>query len=180
MKRKRTQKQESFIQEYLIDKNATQAAIRAGYSQKTAKMTGYENLTKPYIQEAIKKGLAKLADKLEITQERVLKELARIAFFDPAKMLDEDGSVLPLHEMDEGTRAVIAGMDVEVLISKRGKTGKQTGTIKKIKIANKLTALDQLGKHLGLFEQDNLQRNQDIHIYTGVPEPDPPPREDAT
>lgn len=68
-------KQERFVAEYLIDLNATQAAIRAGYSKKTARQTGAENLSKPAIREAIAEGQVKRAAKLEVTQERVITGL---------------------------------------------------------------------------------------------------------
>ena len=80
MAAKLTPKQRRFVNEYLIDLNATQAAIRAGYSKKTAQQIGAENLSKPVIQAEIQKRQTKLQNKLEITQERVLQELASIAF----------------------------------------------------------------------------------------------------
>lgn len=85
------EKQKRFVLEYLIDLNATQAAIRAGYSKKTAYSMGQENLKKPEIQKAIQAKQNKLQNKLEITQERVLQELAQIAF---AKASDQPVSNL--------------------------------------------------------------------------------------
>jgi phage terminase small subunit len=72
---KLTAKQQAFIKEYLIDLNSTQAAIRAGYSEATAKEIGYENLTKPHIKGAIDEAMNKRAEKLEITAEYVLSKL---------------------------------------------------------------------------------------------------------
>lgn len=80
-----TAKQKVFIQEYLQDLNATQAAIRAGYSPKTAKEIGAENLTKPHVAAAIKKAVDERAEKLEISAEQVVTDLAKVAF---AKMDD--------------------------------------------------------------------------------------------
>jgi phage terminase small subunit len=74
-----TPKQERFVEEYLVDLNATQAAIRAGYSAKTAFTIGHENLRKPYIQEAIQKAKTKVSEKLEITVETVLLGLHKEA-----------------------------------------------------------------------------------------------------
>ncbi|WP_213431657.1 terminase small subunit, partial [Paenibacillus dendritiformis] len=73
-----TAKQKAFVQEYLIDLNATQAAIRAGYSAKTARKIGAENLTKPDIQKAIQEAMERREKRTEITQDRVLQELAKI------------------------------------------------------------------------------------------------------
>ena len=75
-----TKKQKRFVEEYLIDLNATQAAIRAGYSPATAKEIGCENLTKPNISEAIAKAMAERSRRTGVNQDRVLQELAKIAF----------------------------------------------------------------------------------------------------
>lgn len=80
-----TKKQKRFVEEYLIDLNATQAAIRAGYSPATAKEIGCENLTKPNISEAIAKAMAERSRRTGVNQDRVLQELAKIAF---AKITD--------------------------------------------------------------------------------------------
>lgn len=145
---KLTAKQQRFVAEYLVDLNATQAAIRAGYSQNTAKVIGCENLTKPDIQKAIQEEREKLSKRTEITQERVLQEYARIAFFDPRKMFDDDGNPLPINELDDNTAAAIAGL--EVVKEFDVDTG-VTSFTKKYKITNKLGALDSIAKHLGMF-----------------------------
>ena len=77
---KLTAKQERFCTEYIIDLNATQAAIRAGYSSKTANRIASENLSKPDIQRKIQELQQERAERTEITQDRVLKELAGIGF----------------------------------------------------------------------------------------------------
>ena len=74
-----TDKQRMFVKEYMKDLNATQSAIRAGYSEDTAKQIGYENLTKPYIQEAIQKEMEERTKKAEISAEYVLGSLKQIA-----------------------------------------------------------------------------------------------------
>ncbi len=82
-----TEKQKRFVEEYLVDLNATQAAIRAGYKGKTAGQTGSENLKKPEIQEAITRAIQNRQKRTEITQDRVLSELGKVAFSDA-----DDGS----------------------------------------------------------------------------------------
>src|SRR5271166_2896559 len=77
---KLTPKQARFVQEYLIDLNAAQAAIRAGYSAKTARVIGHENLTKPEIAAAIEKAKAKRAERTELTSDMVVDELRKIGF----------------------------------------------------------------------------------------------------
>lgn len=142
-------KQKRFISEYLVDLNATQAAIRAGYSVDTAGAIGCENLTKPEIQAAIADAMRAREERTSITAEKVLREYARIAFFDAAKLFDEEGDPLRIHDIDADTRAAIAGLDVQEMYEESVNTGR----IKKYRIANKLGALDSVAKHLGMFTE---------------------------
>ena len=90
-----TDKQRRFVEEYLIDLNATQAAIRAGYSPDTAKEIGCENLTKPNISKAIAKAMAERSRRTGISQDRVIEELAKIAFMNAADVINtDDASIL--------------------------------------------------------------------------------------
>ena len=111
---KLTPKQERFVNEYLVDLNATAAAKRAGDSEKTAKSQGQRLLTNVDIQAAIQKRRAKLQGKLEITQEQVLEELAAIAFANGADFatVSQNGIVriTPTSELSEGKRKAIASM----------------------------------------------------------------------
>ena len=91
-----TPKQEQFVREYLIDLNAAQAAIRAGYSVNTARAIGAENLTKPDIQDAIAAAQIERARRTEITSDRVLKELGRIGFADIRRLFDDAEAFLEL------------------------------------------------------------------------------------
>lgn len=141
-------KQQRFVDEYLVDLNATQAAIRAGYSAKTAESAGSRLLRNVKVQAAIQQAMADRLKRTEITQDRVLLEYARIAFFDPAKLFGDDGRPLPLTQIDENTRRAIAGLDVCTV----GNGDMGAGEIQKFRIANKLTALEQVGKHLGMFQ----------------------------
>ncbi len=155
--KKLSAKQELFVSWFAVDGNATQAAIRAGYSEKTAKAIGAENLAKPAIAEAIAEARAKRLERNEVTAERILGELARVAFFDPRKAFNPDGSMKPLDELDDDTAAAIAGLDLAEI---RDSEGKPIGVLKKIKIADKLVALDKLARHLGLFN-DKLKISGD-------------------
>lgn len=85
-----TEKQKLFVQEYLVDLNATQAAIRAGYKEKTAYSTGFENLRKPEIQEAIQSAIENRKTRTEITQDMVVTELGRVAFADANDSSESD------------------------------------------------------------------------------------------
>ncbi len=143
---KLTPKQAAFVAEYMIDRNATQAAIRAGYSKKTAGQIGDENLKKPDIRAAIDAGLAKLSGRIEISAERVLKERARLAFFDPRKLLDDNGNPLPLHQLDDDAAAAIAGVDIQI-------NGDGGSVVRKYRLAGKDASLAALEKHFALGER---------------------------
>ncbi len=149
------------MNEYLVDMNATQAAIRAGYSQKTAQAIATENLAKPLINAVLKKELDKRAKKLQITQEMVLAELAKIGFADIRKAVtwgktelrvvdpgdDESPErTAPYHgltlkasdEIDDDTAAAISEVS-------EGRDGL------KVKFHDKAQALLNIGRHLGMF-----------------------------
>lgn len=149
-------KQRRFAAEYLIDLNATQAAIRAGYSPKTAGPQAFKLLQNALIKKFISEANQKRADKLEISADRVLKEIARIAFVDLSNAFHEGGGLKSLHEMDEDTRRAIAGLEVTSLTE----DGEAVGTLKKLKITDKIAALTLLCKHLGLA-QDKLKLGVD-------------------
>ena len=141
-----TPRQAVFIAEYLIDGNATRAAIAAGFAEASAAVTGAKLLKNSKVSRALALRNARRAGKLEITAERVLGELAKLAFYEPAKLVDGDGDLLPVAEMDESTRAAIASMDVE---TREGKSG--ASTVRRLRLADKGTNLERLGKHLRLF-----------------------------
>lgn len=154
-----TPKQERFVAEYLIDLNATQAAIRAGYSVRTAEKIGSENLYKPEIAAEIAAAKEKRGARTNITADRVLTEIARLAFFDPRKLLRDDGEPIPIQELDDDTAAAIAGMETATERARGAKDDESGVTyIRKYKIADKNSALEKLAKHLGLYEIDNKQK----------------------
>lgn len=151
-----------FVDEYLIDLNATQAAIRSGYSKKTAAQIGEENLRKPEISAAVQKAQAERSQRTQITQDAVLQELAKIGFSDIRKVvqwgptelrvvLDKDGGdsgkTAPYHgvrlinveDIDDDTAAAISEVS-------HGKDGL------KVKLHDKKGALVDIGRHLGMFK----------------------------
>lgn len=142
-----TPKQAQFVQEYLIDLNATQAAIRAGYSAKTAEWQGPQLLGKSHVAKAIQDAMRRREARTEITQDRVLKEVARLAFLDVRKAFNSDGSLKPLHELDDDTAAAIAGLDVTEMTG----LGDSLSVLKKIKLSDKKGALELLMRHMGML-----------------------------
>ena len=151
-----TPKQQRFVEEYLVDLNATQAAIRAGYSEHTAKDIGCENLAKPNIAEAIAEAREKLSERTEINQEWVLKRLARMADANMEDYVRVDGEGLAHVDLSEVTRdqfAVVTEITSDRL-NTRGSDGETQAetTRTKIKISDQQAALEKIGRHLGMFK----------------------------
>lgn len=159
-----TDKEQRFCEEYLVDLNATQAAIRAGYSEKTARSIGSENLSKPDIQEKILLLRQELSDKTGITAQRVLNELAKIAFSDPRKAFKADNALLDVRQFDDDTAGAVASVEVDALYEKIDGEKELVGQTQKIKFWDKVNALEKLGKHLGIFEKDNRQKSDKIKV----------------
>lgn len=156
-------KRARFVQEYAKDLNATQAAIRAGYSAKSAKMQGSRLMTNADIQQAVGKLLQKVMTRNEITVERTLLEISRIAYGDIRKLYREDGTLKLMSELDEDAAAQLAGVEVDeeyhsqVEVEGEGEeaqtTVKPTVTItRKVKRWDKVKALDQCMAYLGMHK----------------------------
>jgi phage terminase small subunit len=148
-----TPKQERFVLEYLVDANATQASIRAGYSAKTAHAIGSKLIRNPAIAEAIRARRGKMDRKTELTVEKLDTKLAQILDFDPRALLREDGSLKPPSEWDDSTAAVIAGLDVEELFEGRGDDREQVGNVRKVKIADRIKPIELGYKRLGVLRE---------------------------
>lgn len=139
---KLTAKQKKFVDEYLIDLNATQAAIRAGYSEKTANRIASENLSKLDLQQYLKKRQEELQNKSEVTQQRVIEELASIAFSKSTDYATVKGGCVKIKDTDKLTekqKSAITGI-------------KSTQFGVEIKLADKIKALELIGKHIGMFK----------------------------
>lgn len=151
-------KQEMFCREYLKDLNGTQAAIRAGYSAKTARQISDNLLSKVDIQTFIDSLKEKRADKLEISAEKVLAELAKIGFSDLKDFLNNDYSLKNLDQIDTSKSGAIQSIQKEII---QGET--YTNTTVKFKLHDKLSALEKIAKHIGFFEKDNEQQNKVVY-----------------
>ncbi len=140
--RKLTTKEQKFCEEYLIDCNATQAAIRAGYSKRSARQIGTETMSKLVIKNVIKQKQRALLFSTQVTAERVAKELARIAFFDERELYDAEGKPKRINDLDDDTAAAVG-----------------------LKMSDKVAALEKLGKHLGMFEETlNLKYKTPVQV----------------
>jgi len=162
------QRRTRFIKEYLLEHNATKAAIAAGYSEKTAKQQGSRLLTNADVQDEIAARSRKLTAKLDISVERVAQEFARIAFNDPRKLFKDDGSLKPVSEWDDDSAAAIGGMDVSELFDGAGDERAQVGYLKKVKMTDKVRALEGLGRYLAMF----VDRKEITHKHEDVSDAD--------
>ena len=144
---KLTAKQKKFIDEYLIDLNATQAAIRAGYSEKTAQQAGSRLLLNVVVSEEIKRRTQSVTEKAGLTQERVLLEIARLAFNDPRKVFNEHGDIKPIEEWEDEVAACISSVETTTTTDKNG----NTDFTRKIKFWDKGKQLELAGRYFKLF-----------------------------
>ena len=153
-----TDKQEMFCHEYLIDLNATQAAIRAGYSAKTANRTASENLSKPDIQFRIAELKAQRNDLVGINAEYVLNRLIEIDQMDVLDILLQNGELKPIKDWPKVWRTTLSGMDVVEMVS-----ADSAALLKKIKWPDKVKNLELLGKHVSV----QAFKEQSSHELTG-------------
>jgi len=107
-----------------------------------------------------------IADRLAISNERVLREIARLALFDPRSLFREDGTPKPINELDDDTAAAIAGLDVLEEFEGSGKDRVFIGYTKKYKIADKNAALEKLAKHLGLYAPQKIEHSGTVTAIT--------------
>ena len=152
--RQLTPKQAAFCQEYLVDLNAKRAALRAGYSAKSAEEIGYQLLQKTPVAARIEELRTKQQVRTGISADRALQEAARLACFDVRKLCDAAGNPIPISQLDDDTAAAIQGLELAT-----EKDGEGFTTVRKYKVADKNAALERVFKHLGLFERDNDQNN---------------------
>lgn len=159
-----TEKQKRFVEEYLVDLNATQAAIRAGYSARSANKIAAENMAKPGIRARIDTAMAELSKRTGVNQERVIRELAKVAFANSADVIDfETAELLPQAAAED--TAAVASVKVKTIPSAEGK-----GVEREIRMADKLKALELLGKHLGMFTDNiNLHGDMGVQIIDDIP-----------
>lgn len=148
-------KQQRFVDEYLVDLNATQAAIRAGYSAKTAAAQGSRLLSYAKIAAAVQAGRARMSEKLEVTQDRIVAELAKLGFANMADYMRTGPDGDPYLDFSALTRdqaAALTEVTVEDFKDGRGEEVRNVRRVK-FKLADKRAALVDLGKHLGLFTE---------------------------
>lgn len=150
-----TPKQKIFADEYLIDLNATRA-YKVAYPKvrkdESARVNGSKLLTNTNVVAYIDERMKEREKRTEITQDRVLQELAKLGFFDIRKLFDDSGKPLDITGLDDETAACIAGLEVMDVYEGTGEDKEFAGYVKKYKLSDKLKALELLGRHLGMFK----------------------------
>ena len=159
-----TKKQKVFVEEYLIDLNATQAAIRAGYSPDTAQEQGSRLLSNVMVKSAIDKAIAERSRRTGITQDRVLREIAKLAFVNPADAIDLQCARVKRGACDEDL-AAIAAVKIKTIPTESGEIEER-----EVKLYDKLRALDMLSRHLGMYNDKLELKGQLVTIVDDIPD----------
>ena len=154
-----TEKQKRFCDEYLIDLNATQAAIRAGYSPASANSVGSENLAKPDIRARIDTEIAERSRRTGVNADRVVQELAKIAFVKATDIIDPNTATVRDSATEEDKACIAA-------VKFKSSSGESSDSVEReIRMCDKLKALELLGKHLGMFtDKVNVSGNVPVVI----------------
>jgi phage terminase small subunit len=150
-----TDQQKRFADEYLVDYNGKQAAIRAGYSPKTAEVTASRLLSIVKVQEYLQSKHNKIANKLEISQERTMQEIGRIAFSDLRKYYDESGRLKNVEDLDDDAAAALSSLET---VEEKAE-GQVIATVKKLKVWDKTKGLEMLAKHFNIYSDAPVNNN---------------------
>lgn len=157
---KLTPKQRRFVQELMVDENAKQAAIRAGYSPAHAEQSGPRLARTPHVKAAIGEARKEVAERMALRQDQVIAELKRIIFADPRKAFDAEGNPIPVHELPEDVARAIAATEVRV-VDVPGETlddghevkARAVASVKKWKWWDKTKGLELAMRHLGMLDK---------------------------
>jgi len=161
-----TPQQKRFCREYVIDLNGKQAAIRAKYSPKTAEAQASQLLSKLKVKTYVKKLQEKLQEETNINAKKVIDEFAKIAFANMGDFITNDNEIRDLSKLSRNKLAVVESIQSDI----RHDGGKSEGYTEKVKfkLHDKISALENLGKHLGIYEKDNQQRESKILNVIGM------------
>jgi phage terminase small subunit len=161
---KLTVKQRLFVREYLVDLNATQAAIRAGYSKKTAKVIGCQNLTKLNVIQSVFESMENREKNVETSAEWVLKALHGEAIADIADLYDKLGSLKPIHDWPIVWRTgLVTGVKTKQEHEYIDGQKVPNGVVTEIKLSDRVKRLELIGKHHAMFT-DNVNLGGEVHL----------------
>lgn len=141
-------KQRAFVEQYLLNPDATKAALAAGYSKRTAHSIGHENLSKPKIQAALDEARAERSERVKVDADYVLRRLVEIDQLDVADIFTDEGEIKPIRDWPKAWRQYLSGMDVAEMFEGRGDDREMIGLLKKIKWPDKVKNLELIGKHV--------------------------------
>lgn len=162
-----TDAQKRFCDEYLIDLNATRA-YKVAYSRckkdETANVNGSKLLRNTKVQEYISERMKKREKRTEITQDMVIKELAKIAFLDIRKLYTENGQLKNIADIDSETVGAISSLETLEEYDGYGDNREKIGDTQKVKLLDKTKALELLGKHLGMFSDVNVNMKNAVQV----------------
>ena len=142
-----TSKQSRFVEEYLIDLNGKQAAVRTGYSAKSAEVQASRLLRNTVVQAALGEAMQARSQRTEVTADRVVAELAKLAFADMRDYWPRPGETIDLHRLDEDRTAAVEEISISETVDPAGVLHRRT----RLKLHDKKRALDSLARHLGMF-----------------------------
>ena len=142
--------------------NKTRAFLKVfpktGRKHATQEATKYFNYKSVFKKVCEKR--TRMMEKFEVTEDRIVQELACVAFFDIRNLLDDDGNLIPISEIPEETRRAMGGLDVEELYRGAGEARLKIGSMKRVKLLSKEKALELLGKHMGMFKDRVVHSGQ--------------------
>lgn len=143
----------AFAEEYARTLSYTKAAIACGYTPGNANRQGHRIGKLPLVKGFIKDAMAARAQRVQVDSDRVLRELARLAFSDPRKLFHPDGAPKDITELDDDTAAVISGLEVQEVYEGSGENRVFVGYVKKYRLSDKNTAITNCLKHLGMLKE---------------------------
>lgn len=161
-----TPMQKKFCERYAVHLKLSLACEEAGYTGNSLGAQANALMKLPKIQAYIEHIKSQQMAAFGLTPERVLKELARLAFVDPSKMYDDEGCMLNIKDMDEDTRRAISSVETKELFEQEGRKKKYVGDAKKAKLGDKTKALELLMRHFGQFNLDNQQSAANVVVVT--------------
>lgn len=147
----------------MVDMNGSAAAIRAGYTKTSARTTAARLLAKDNIISKVRELLDAQSKRTAVNADRVIEELARIAFINISEFIDEDNGVVSLKSIDREKTAAVEAIKVTETVYGRGDDA-IVKTATSFKLSDKIAALDKLGRHFGIFEKDNRQSKPDAPV----------------
>lgn len=171
--KKLTVKQKRFVEEFLVDLNATQAAIRAGYSVIAARRIAAENMTKPVVSSAINAALAERSKATGWNAEKVLRRLGEMADADVLEIMDDLGGYKPLKDWPPSWRRMVSECRVEISYERstdgtqagKSKSWDESGKIISVKIPDRLKIIESIGRHVAVRAYPTPEVKSETHIH---------------